>query len=182
MGWFSKKQEKSTDDALVERTLAFAQAVAQEEPEDEQALLALIDGVRLMPTKPLPDIDAPVQPDAISPALPSPMLPPVSFSRFVDEMAPPRPLSIEPLPVLAMTKPASPERVLPQPVSRSGPAVPASTPKQSEMRREIAQRVQNFKAHQQRLNDEREARIKKIYADMQTHLQKSGAQKSSSIS
>lgn len=251
MGWFSRKQPKSLDDALVERTLAFVQEVAEEKPDDEQALLAMIDGIKMMPPKPtstIDAIDAPARieaqaslppssevvtrerilPATLPPiALPSISLPPVVFAKVADEPIP-APASAKEaadadpaarsavsvtaaakvavvttnLPVTIETTPAEPlarpvvssalsEPVLPQPVLRpaaaervrpSEPRRSSSAPPQSEMRREIAQRVQNFKAHQQRLNDEREARIKKIYADMQARLEKSGAQKSPPVS
>lgn len=256
MGWFSRKQPKSLDDALVERTLAFVQEVAEEKPDDEQALLAMIDGIKMMPPKPtstIDAIDAPARieaqaslppssevvarerilPATLPPiALPSISLPPVVFAKVADEPIP-APASAKEtadadsaarsavsvtaaakaavvttnLPVTIETTPAEPlarpvvsppvvssalsEPVLPQPVLRpaaaervrpSEPRRLSSAPPQSEMRREIAQRVQNFKAHQQRLNDEREARIKEIYADMQARLEKSGAQKSPPVS
>jgi hypothetical protein len=277
VGWFSKKQPKAADDVLVERTLAFAQEVAQEQPDDEQALLALIDGIKHMPPKPAAAVatDTAVADEAPLPGAPEPsallpatLLPPISLAPVKMSVSSPEPILIaeptaeEPLyprasepavpmavssgfntsdrsntngagsdaarfnparldsslpaaaspapelsgsvlpvsrqpvsglpvtlPVTIETPPAPP---LPPPVLRPANAErprqpePRSSapppPKQSEMRREIAQRVQNFKAHQQRLNDEREARIKKIYADMQARLEKSGAPKSPPIS
>lgn len=248
MGWFSRKQPRSADDALVERTLAVAQEVAQEQPDDEQSLLALIDGIKMMPPKPAPAV---VADEAALPGerAPSPLsaisLPPVTLSSVSMATSSPSPIMIakaadEPLyppaskvalPEVETSQSPSTDRVLPNrtlavpalpaqiPATRllaapivSAPNPPMTTqmqpasppvlrpavldrvrqpdqrrpigppPKQSEMRREIAQRVQNFKAHQQRLNDEREARIKKIYADMQARLEKSGAPKSPPVS
>lgn len=190
MGWFSKKQEKSADDALVERTLAVAQQVAQETPEDEQALLAIIDGIKMMPDKPSSAVRAPRQPDEISPPRAMPSADKSSNSRSV-----PTPVAKASASVSGERKPAAagiwrksaPPVAAPlvrQHEPKSAPRVNAALAtsadglKQSDMRREIAARVQNFKAHQQRLNDEREARIKKIYAEMQAHLQASDARKS----
>lgn len=221
MGWFSKKQPQAVDDALVERTLAFAQEVAQEKPDDEQALLALIDGITMMPPKPaqtgavvvseppvmteivIPTDTPPADrepaarslPVAASSPLPSPgpvrlpfllRTPKATETIAEDSADAPSPVSGRPLTNLlqtittpaAQSVPPSVQRPVDVERVRSPEPRRSAAPPQSEMRREIAQRVQNFKAHQQRLNDEREARIKQIYADMQARLEKSGAQKS----
>lgn len=68
------------------------------------------------------------------------------------------------------------------PPAQSRPAAPGPTPgskpgpRPGPMRAEVERRAANYRAFQMKLNEEREARIRKTMADVRTQLQRIGSQ------
>lgn len=148
--------DKAAFDATVEQTLRAAQAINEtpSEPASEAPARDIFDIFRRL-REPTPAVDASSAPETE---------PPQPDTLQVE------PLHAEPQIGVLPASPATPS------ASRPVRAGAKPVPKPGPMRAEVERRAANYRAFQIKLNEDREARIRKTMADVRSQLQRLDSQ------